>query len=311
MFTFDVIGQILWSSFANSSYAMLFALAFSLVLKVNGVFNFAQAAMMTAAFYGAFTMVAKLGLPGWAGFVVAQVLAIGAGMAIEWFGYRSLRLRRASPLFVFIFALILSELVAYTTMLIFGTWPSTIFASLLWPVTLVGNIAISDWDIPAVLSALASCAALFLFLRYTRPGQSMVAVADNADLAELYGIDKARIYVIAIAIAGSLVGLGMFLYGTRAQVQPMSAIELMLFAVIATIVGGIGNIWGAALSALALGIVQNSSVLFIPSEWQGLLIYILLFVAIIFFPNGVRLPSPRLGRQRTPTPVLTDDQPGS
>ncbi len=307
MFTLDVIGQILWSSFANSSYAMLFALAFSLVLKVNGVFNFAQAAMMTAAFYAAFTVVAKLGYPGWAGFILAQIFAIAFGVVIEWFGYRSLRIRRSSPLFVFIFALILSELVAYMAMLIFGTWPSTIFTSLLWPVTLVGNVAISAWDIPAVLSALGSIVALYLFLRFTRPGQSMIAVADNPNLAELYGINKSKIFVFAIAIAGTLVGLGMFLYGTRAQVQPMSSIELMLFAVIATIVGGIGNIWGAALAAVILGVVQNASVLFLPSEWQGLIIYVFLFVAIIFFPNGVRLPTPRLALRRGPTPTFLDE----
>jgi branched-subunit amino acid ABC-type transport system permease component len=119
----------------------------------------------------------------------------------------------------------------------------------------------------------------------------MIAVADNPGLAELYGIAKDRVYLISIVIAGLLVALGMFLYGSRAQVQPMSSVELSLFAVVATIVGGIGNIWGAALTAIVLGVVQNGSVLFIPSEWQGLLLYVFLFVAIIFFPNGVRLPA--------------------
>jgi branched-subunit amino acid ABC-type transport system permease component len=85
----------------------------------------------------------------------------------------------------------------------------------------------------------------------------------------------------------------MFLYGTRAQVQPLTGLELMLFATLATIIGGIGNVWGAALAAIVLGVVQNASILVIPSEWQGFLLYVFLFATIIFFPQGMRLPERR------------------
>jgi branched-subunit amino acid ABC-type transport system permease component len=85
----------------------------------------------------------------------------------------------------------------------------------------------------------------------------------------------------------------MFLYGTRAQVLPQSAVNLMLFAVAATIIGGIGNVAGAAIAAVILGIIQNASILFISSEWQGFLLYVFLFLAIVFFPSGLRLPRRR------------------
>jgi branched-subunit amino acid ABC-type transport system permease component len=171
-------------------------------------------------------------------------------------------------------------------------------------VTLVGGIAVSAWDVPAVLSAIAACIGLFLYLRLTRSGQCMIAVADNPQLAELYGIERNTIYVHTMAIAGLLVGLGMFLFGTRAQVQPSTSIELMLFAVVASIAGGIGNLWGAALTAVVLGVIQNGSVLFLPSEWQGLLLYVFLFAAIIFFPSGIKLPARKLKVSRRATSTL-------
>lgn len=304
MLSFDIIAQILWTSFATSSYFVLFALAFALVLKVNRAFNFAQAAMMTAAFYAAFTCVALLGLPGWVGFLAALATSLLLALAIEIFGFRILRQRRAAQIFVFIFTLIVSEVVAFLAMLVFGTWPSTIFPSLFWPVTLVGNVAISQWDVPAVAVTLASVAVLFGFLRFARTGQFMIAVADNPDLAELYGIAKERIYLATMLTAGVLVAIGMFLYGTRAQVQPTTSIDLMLFAIAATIIGGIGNLWGAALTAVVLGIVQNASVLFIPSEWQGFLLYFFLFVAIVFLPNGIKLPTRRRLVRKTAAPDL-------
>ena len=77
------------------------------------------------------------------------------------FGFRSLRRRRASPIFVFIFTLIVYELFAYMAMLIFGTWPTTVFPSLFWPVSLVGNMAVSAWDVPAIGAMLGSLALLF------------------------------------------------------------------------------------------------------------------------------------------------------
>ena len=311
MMNATVISQILWTSLATSSYFVLFAVAFALVLKVNKVFNFAQAGMMTCGFYAAYSAVRVLGLPGPAGFAAA--IAGGAAMAfvLERFGFSVLRHRKASPMFVFIFTLIASQFITYAVTMIFGTWPTTIFVSMFWPVTLVADVAVSAWDIPAIAATVGVLAGLWAFLRFTRYGQFMIAVADNADLAELYGIRKDRVLMFSMLVAGIICGIGMFLYGTRAQVQPAAATELMLFAVAATILGGIGNLWGAALAAVILGMVQNSSILFIPSAWQGFLLYAFLFFAIVLFPSGFRLPERSKALKRTVSaPLVTVDGKG-
>ena len=295
MFNFITVAQILWTSLATSSYYVMFAVAFALVLKVNGVFNFAQAGLMTIAFYGAHGFVAGLGAGGMVAFVAALGATMGAAWVLETFGFALLRRNNASPMFVFIFTIVASEFIAYIAMLLFGTWPKTIFPQLFWPVTLVGGIAISAWDLPAMASSLGMLLSLSLFLRFTRWGQFIVAVSDNPSLAELYGIDRRSVYMLTMLIAAMFITVGMFLYGSRAQVQPLTSLELMLFAALATILGGIGRIGGAALAAVLLGIVQNSSILVIPSEWQGFLLYVFLFVTIIFFPRGIRLP-PRIGK---------------
>ena len=190
MLTPTIIAQVLWTSLATSSYYVLFSLAFSLVLKINGAFNFAQAAMMTGAFYAAYTLVGIAHLPGWVGFGGAILASVVLALLTELLGFRLLRRRRAEQLFVFIFTLIVSEFVAFVAMLIFGSFPTTIFSSLVWPVTLVGPVAVSGWDIPALLSTAAAVACVFLLLRFTKIGQAMTAVSDNAELAELYGIKQ-------------------------------------------------------------------------------------------------------------------------
>jgi branched-subunit amino acid ABC-type transport system permease component len=288
-----IILQILWTSLATSTYYVLFAVAFALVLKVTRMFNFAQAAVMTIAFYTAFVAVQWLEWPAWAAFAAMMAMTLAASCALERIGFEALRARGVSVMFVFVFTFMVSEFTAYVAMLIFGTWPQTIFPTIFWPVTLVGNIAISSWDLPAIGATAAALAAFFAFMRFTRTGQFMTGVADNPDLAALYGIDKRRVFLVTMLISGALAGLGMFLYGTRAQVLPQTGVSLMLFAVAATIIGGIGNTAGAAIAAVILGIIQNASILFISSEWQGFLLYVFLFLAIVLFPSGLRLPRRR------------------
>ncbi len=309
MFQWPVISQILWTSLATTSFYVLFAVAFALVLKVNRFFNFAQGGVMTAAFYAAHAAVQLAGLPGWAAFGLALLVSLLLSAIIEVFGFATLRTKHASVLFVFIFTLMVSQFCSYTAALLFGTWTVTIFPSMFYSVTLVGGVAVSAWDVPAMASAIACLVVLFTFLRLTRAGQSMLAVADNPALAELYGIKTKRVYLLAMLIAGALVTVGMFLYGSRAQVQPMTSLDLMLFAVVATILGGIGSIGGAAVAAVALGLIQNSSILFIPSQWQGFLVYAVLFVAIVFFPQGVRLPERRARADATRQVPLDTETP--
>ena len=130
-----IILQILWTSLATSTYYVLFAVAFALVLKVTRLFNFAQAAIMTIAFYTAFIAVQWLEWPAWAAFLLMMVVTLAASYALERIGFEALRQRGVSVMFVFVFTFMVSEFIAYVAMLIFGTWPQTIFPTIFWPVT--------------------------------------------------------------------------------------------------------------------------------------------------------------------------------
>jgi branched-chain amino acid transport system permease protein len=72
----------------------------------------------------------------------------------------------------------------------------------------------------------------------------------------------------------------------------------MLLAVIATILGGIGSLVGAALAAVFLSVLQSASILVIPSQWQSSLTYFVLFAVILFFPTGFRVPAWLRGKGR-------------
>ena len=289
MFDPAVLVQIFWTGLATSSYLVLFTIAFALALKVLKLWNFAQAGMMAIAFYAMYAAVNQFKWPTAAAVVFGFAVTLGATLAFEIWGLRTLRARRSSSLLFFIFTLVCSEFAAYVLTLVFGTEPVPLFPEILSPVRIVSGIAVSNWDLLAVGVTLVLGAALALYLRLSRDGQFLLAVSDSADLAELYGIDAKRTYTVALVIATVFVCAGMYLYGSRTAMIPTAPLQLMLFAVIATLLGGMGSVFGGALAAVFLSLLQSYSVLVIPSQWQGLILYVFLFVTILFFPTGVRL----------------------
>lgn len=291
-----IYAQIAWTGIAISAYYVLFAVAFSLVLKVAQLWNFAQAGLMGIAFYAMYFACNTLKWPTWAGLALGVLATVAAAAALEVYGLRVLRARRSTSLMFFIFTLILSEFVAYVMMIAFGTEPLTVVPQIVSPVRLVMSVAVSDWDLLAVGTTGALVLALWLFLRFHRDGQFMLAVSDNAPLAELYGISAKRAYLIAMVLAAVLVAVGMYLFGSRAGVLPGTPLELMLIAVISALLGGMGRVFAAGAAAVVLGLIQSFSVLFIASKWQHLVLYGFLFVTIIVFPSGFKLPQLRLPR---------------
>ena len=159
------------------------------------------------------------------------------------------------------------------------------------PVRIVGGIAVSNWDLQALAHGRRDgWRSSSYFLRSTKEGQFLVAVSDNAKLAELYGISAKRAYRITAVIAGLFICAAMYLTGTRGGVTPNSPFELVLAATIATLLGGMGRVFMGALAAVILALIQSFSVLVISSRWQNLLLYGFLFVTITLFPRGINIP---------------------
>jgi branched-chain amino acid transport system permease protein len=285
-----ILAQILWTGIATSAPYVLMTVGFALTLKVSGLWNFAHAGLMAIAFYTMFFAIDGLGLPTVVAVLSGVVVTGIASLLIEVYGLQVLRDRGSGNLTFFIFTLILSELIIYVITLLFGTEPQTLFKSILSPVTIIGEIAVSNWDKTAVVFAVCGLAALYAFLTWSREGQFLNAVADNARLAELYGISAKRAWRVTSVIAALFIVASMYLIGTHGGVVPNSPLELILTAVIATLLGGIGRVFAAAGAAVFLGLIQSFSILIIDSRWQNLLLYGVLFATILLFPRGVRLP---------------------
>jgi branched-chain amino acid transport system permease protein len=304
MFAPEILLQVLWTGLASASFQVLLTIAFALVLKVTKIWNFTQPALMGVAFYAMFVAINRLALPLPLAILIAFVVTAALGLAIEYFAFATLRRRGSESITFFIFTLIFAQLVIYLLTLAFTTEPVFMFSNMMSPTALAGVVLVSAWDLQSIAIAAVLTIALLVFLRFTRIGQYMIAVADNADLAEVYGISKAQSYALAMLIAALFITAAMFVFGSKLAVFPELTLHMMIFAVVATILGGIGRVFPAAVAALGINMLQQFSVLVMDSRWQPLIVYSILFAAIIFFPRGIRLPSRRVadGRKGAPDP---------
>ena len=304
MLNASVLLQLLWTGLAISSAYCLFAVAFALVLKVNQVWNFAQPALFIAAYYTMYTARQGAGLPIWAELALALVVTVCVAMLLEWYGFRVFRNRRSPSLTYFILTMVVSQLAVSLGELFVGTDAKTLEASVMFPVHMVGPVAISDWDVLALSTTAVLMLALWLLMSFTRIGKQMTAVADNPELASLYGINVARCYLHSMVLAATLTVAGAYLIGTKVPLVPSSPLnQFLIFAVIAALIAGIGRVFAAGVAAVALSLVQAFSILAIPSRWQIMIVYVLIVVCVLLFPQGVR----RKARRRpaaTPAPSI-------
>jgi branched-chain amino acid transport system permease protein len=292
----NIILQVLWTSIASSSYQVLLAVAFSFVLKVNKVWDFTQAATMGIAFYCMYVLIMVLGVPVLLAIPLAMIPVAVMGICVERFAFETLRQRNSESITFFIFTLIFAEFVIFLLTLVFTTAPTFMYPSMNSAIHLVGGVVITDWDLRSVAIAAGTVLLFWLFLTRTRTGHYLVAVANNPDLSEVYGINRRRCYELSMLIAAGLVAIAAALAGGKLALFPEFPLHLMVYAVAATILGGMGNVFAAGVAAIAISILQQGSVLFIESRWQPLIVFGILFIAILFFPKGVRWPAPRISR---------------
>ena len=146
----------------------------------------------------------------------------------------------------------------------------------------VGPQQLQDLGLAALVLAI-----VFAFLRYSRFGRAMRAVADNPDLARLKGIDPGRIGVIATLLGAGLSGVGGVLLGFDTSIDPLTGYRVLLSVFAAAVLGGLGSIPGAVVGALVLGVAEEVALLAVPATYRGAIGFAAILLMLTFRPRGL------------------------
>ncbi len=274
-------------------YALI-ALGYTMVYGVLKMINFAHGDLcILGAFIGLTTLTSGVfaGLPTplllVLAFLIAMILVAVVGTLLDQFAYKPLR--KAHRLSAVVSALGASMLIENGIMLIWSpnvqVFPNNLLPNITWQ---IGGAYLSFVQLLIIFCAFLLMATLYFFVHHTRLGTAIRATAIDQDAARLMGINVNRVIAMVFIIGpvlGAIGGLFVGLYYRQTFFTMGWSYGLNAF--IAAIIGGIGNIPGAMLGGLVLGLFNAFAAGYISSSWQDAITFALLIGILLVRPSGL------------------------
>ncbi|MFI5426682.1 branched-chain amino acid ABC transporter permease [Aeromicrobium sp. UC242_57] len=286
--------QQLVNAVALGAIYTLFSLGLTLSWGILNVLNLAHGAVFAAGTVIAFVLTTHVSGAGLVVVLVAAVLGCAAlAVAIEGLAFAPIRKRAHNELDAEMRTLIASVAVAAMIVTIAGiisdhqpyALPDTLLPRSQY---LLGGVRVSNVQIMVLVAALALAAALILFVRRTRHGRAMRAVAFDRTASSLSGISPRGLQTVAMALSGALAGLAgvlLALYLGAADAHMGDAFLLKAFAII--ILAGVGSLEGAVAFAFALALVETLAGYYFGGDVRDALAFVLIIAILVIRPQGL------------------------
>ena len=218
---------------------------------------------------------------------VSCLLAGAIGLALYRGLYIYMLERARSPLIMLVASLgVLLALTAATT-IVFESAPRPLpeaFGSDPWT---IGGATIKGFNIFTIAVALVGFAGLWLLLRRTSFGKAVRAIGDDAEVSKVVGINTTVVIAVVFFIGAVYAALAGLLSGHDTAIQPRMGLLLLLKGWIASVVGGIGNLYGAIVGGFALGMIEQYGIWDLAGEWRDVVSFVVLILFLSFWPKGL------------------------
>jgi len=282
----------------NGALFALIALGYTMVYGIIELINFAHGDVFMLGSFLALAMIAWLGLEDAAGaglwlgiallMVVVPLCCAALNVTIDRVVYKPLR--RAPKLAPLVSAIGVS-FVLMNVGLLWGGAADRNFPNLISRQNILGeNAALSFTykDLMVVGITVPIMIALTLFVKGTRLGKAMRATAQDPVAAQLMGIHVDRVISVTFALGGALAGAASVIYGLYINtVSYQMGFQNGLYAFTAAVLGGIGNIPGAVLGGLVIGLARAFGSAYVGERWTSALVFVILIGILVFRPSGL------------------------
>lgn len=275
--------QIINGLSLGAIYALI-ALGYTMVFGILNLINLAHGEIMMVGAYTGYVLVNYYGQSLPVAIIGAIITCCIVGYFLERFCYRSILKGKRTGLVVS--AVGASITIQYIIMLIFKSNPraynvntSDFFN--------IGGVAISKIKIFILLISVIIMIVLVYFLKHTKSGISMRAVSDKEIAAVLCGVNKQSAISWAFGIGCALAGISGVIYGSLYLINPFMGGLPGMKAFCAAVLGGVGNIPGAVIGGLLLGLSETFSTAFFNSSIKDVLTFSILLLVLLFLPGGI------------------------
>ncbi len=304
----DNLGGNTLNGLTRGSIYALVALGYTMVYGVLRLINFAHSEVFMVGTWTVLGVYTVLGVGTGSGLgmvILATVLAlIAAGvvsasvaLAVERIAYRPLRKKNAPPLIFLITAigcsLVMVEIFGHVLKVFFGApfgrapvnIPSPIQTATLLQ---LGDVRITNTQVLIIFGAIAMMIALDQFVNRSRLGRGVRAVAQDPDTAALMGVNQDRVIMLVFVLGGAMAGVAALLFTIQFDLTKFDiGFIIGVKAFTAAVLGGIGNLRGALVGGLLLGIVEVYASAVFDSSWSDVTAFIVLVLVLMFRPTGL------------------------
>ncbi len=218
---------------------------------------------------------------------VSCLLAGIVGLALYRGLYFYMRQRSRSPLVMLVASLGVLLAITAATTIVFQSAPRPLpdaFGSSPWT---VGGANIKGFNVFTIGVALAGFVGLLLLLRMTTFGKAVRAIGDDEEVSKVVGINTTVIIAAVFFIGAMFAAMAGILSGHDTAIQPRMGLLLLLKGWIASVVGGMGNLYGAIVGGFALGMIEQFGIWDLAGEWKDVISFVLLILFLSFWPRGI------------------------
>lgn len=276
--------QLLFYGIVSGSIIVLGAIGLSLIYGILNFAHFAHGDLMALGAYLAFLFKVGLGWPLWLALLVAMAGTAVAAIFIERSVYAPLRHRGSVTLLIASVGVAL--IVRNVIQMIWGADYQFYEMGIQFPWRVWG-LRIKPDHVVILVAAFILVTAVHLFLRHTKMGKAMRAMADNAELAMVTGIDTKLVTTATWVIGGGLAAAAGVLLGLDTQLVPDMGWNLLLLVFSAVILGGIGSPYGAMAGAFIIGIATELSTMFIATSYKSVVAFVIMIAILLVRPSGI------------------------
>jgi len=281
-----MIWQFIINGLITGILYSLLAIGFALVYNTTRIFHIAAAGIYVFAAYMFWFFVAKVGLPVFIGSLVAITLTMLLSLLSELCVYRPLKNKKASLNVAMIASIGAMTVIVNTIAMCFGNETKVVENAILQPLTF-GDIIITT---PQKYQALVGIAVLVVFmviLQRTNWGLRLRALSADETLFETLGYHTKATRMMVFLASGAFIALASCLNVYDVGLDPNMGMSVLVSAVVAMIIGGVGKFSTCILGGLTLGVLQSLTVYQFASNWQNAVTFLVLLILLFLRPQGI------------------------
>lgn len=282
----DILPQLILNGLIAGAIYSMVALGFNLIYGTAKFFDLGYGVLTAIGGYTVFYLSKTLGLDIYLSIIIGIFFTGLIGFLIEKIVYKKLRLKKASNMVFMIASLGVMTALQAIIAIIFSSQFQT-FSDKIESRTfeIFGGVITNIQAIMFILSIIIMLTLAFVF-KFTKFGKVIKAVSDDEEVSKIVGIDTNKVIGKVFFIGSAIAGLAGILVGFDTGIEPTMGFSLLLKGVIASIIGGVGNIYGGVLGAFFLGLIENFGIWQISGEWKDAIAFTILIIFLLFRPHG-------------------------